>query len=646
MKIRAAESQDDVGFVLVQVTLALTVLLIAAAFALDLGLWFNVGTHAQRAADAASLAAVSELTTVEAATGDRFAAEAAAIDLAEQIAAQNGFDPGEPDVTIAVNFALGALGGDEVEVTITQDNLTMLLSNLVLDSVDARRAATAALNHCAAECAPKTVLPPGLNSLVDAGTGGDGYAPTIAGTKIFNIFHHSDDETLVCTDMITEDLCVVGGDSNFYPVEPYSGMLTNYTPKLAAIDKRVYFVVQEDDTVGLGCWDGDTHGRCVGFVSPWLIANYDVNPDKNGRTRVDGPDVVGTRLFMYGDDNGMYCYDTAIAGSCAGYPKNTALAGIHDAVPDAPPGFAGGIDNDQIQFDQELAPDNKIYLSLDEVPGATWVHCWDPGTNTACAGFGSVSTASQRPFLFVTFDANGNYNGVCAMAGKGGGDGTGHECWGLNGNPRGALMPFSFSKDTGEQPAWAVTTAGHTRTFFPDRKNNEALCWDWTSGAQCSIATSNWSDTAEYAYISDGDLCIYGLGHKGLLWSFSVDDGQFPCPAGGSASTTLQPCTCGDGVTTIWTTLVLTPDTDLDLFDTFVVTITYPDDTVFFTGDLAGGATTAIDLRSLNDEAPPPLYMNLRISGYVTEGQESVIFDTGNTPGVALLPGILPVLID
>ena len=640
-----SDTRSD-GYVLVQVALAISVLLISAAFAVDFGLWFNTGSHAQRAADAASIAAVAELTTVEDTTGDRVAAEAAAVTLAEKIAEQNGFDPADPKITVTVNFTTSALGADEAEVIIKEADLPTIFSHLVLSSVDSTRSATASLDHCDATCAPSFVLPPGVLGLVTAGTGGDGFAPTVAGTKIFNIFHHNDDETLVCTDMLTQATCVVGGDSSYYPIEAYSGMLTNYTPKLAAIDTKVYFIVQETNTVGLGCWDGDTHVACTGFANPWLLENYEANPDKNGRSRFDGPDVVGSRLFMYGDNNKMYCYDTSIAGAGAGYPKNTALAGVHDAAQVTPGTWVDGIDNDDMQFDQELAPDNKIYLTLDEVPGATWVHCWDPSTDAACAGFGSVSTASQRPFMFVTFDTNGNYNGICAMAGKGGGSGSGHECWDLSGNSQGALMPFGFDKDWGEQPAWGVTSAGHTRTFFPDRGNDRAECWDWAIGAQCAIAISNWSDTAEYAYISDGSLCIYGLGHKGKMWSFSIEDGQYPCPGGGSVNTTIEPCTCADGVTKIWTTLVLTPDTDLDLFDTFTITVSYPDGTVFFTGDLVGGTTTTIDLTPLNDESPPPSFMRLVVSGYVVAGQESIVFAAGNSPGVALLPGIIPILID
>jgi len=637
---------NERGYILIQATLVLTVLMIMAAFALDLGLWYNTGSREQRAADLGALPAVSELTRVEATTGSRSAAELAGTSVAREIATQNGFDPADPDVSVGVTFSVNAFGGDEAQVEITETDLTTIFAGLVVDQVDASRTASAALNSCGAVCAPSVLIPPGITTLVNAGTGGDGYEPTVAGTKIFNIFHHISGPTLVCTDMVTESLCDVGGNVNYYPHEAYSGMVTNYTPKLAAINTKVYFIVQTSGSVGLGCWDGNFHSTCTGFSNPFPLASYSANSDRDGKSRIDGPEVVGSRLFMYGDDNRMYCYDTASAGACSGYPKNTALSGVHDATPSGGGGIAGGINTDGMQFDMELAPSGRIYLDLDPADGTSSVHCWDTNTNAACSGFGAVHTTGQRPYMFLTFDTGGNVNGVCAFAGKGGGKpATGHECWDQSGNSRGALMPWTFTKDTGEQPAHGVTAQGHTRTFFPFRKSSKAECWDWTTNSQCAIAASNWSSlkTEEYAYVSDGGSCIYALGHTGFLYSFSIDDGQYPCSAGGGVNTTIAPCTCADGTTRIWTTLVLTPDTNLSLFDEFRVTLTYPDGTVYFTGNLVGGSTTAIDLRPLN-AGTPPAYMNLSLSGYVTAGQESVVFATGNKPGVALLPGVLPVL--
>lgn len=61
----------DGGYMLVFVAFLLPVLLIVAAFAVDYGHFTNSGDRAQRAADQASLAAVTEYVRVDRATGTR-----------------------------------------------------------------------------------------------------------------------------------------------------------------------------------------------------------------------------------------------------------------------------------------------------------------------------------------------------------------------------------------------------------------------------------------------------------------------------------------------------------------------------------------------------------------------------------------------
>lgn len=67
-----------------------------------------------------------------------------------------------------------------------------------------------------------------------------------------------------------------------------------------------------------------------------------------------------------------------------------------------------------------------------------------------------------------------------------------------------------------------------------------------------------------------------GLGHKENVWTFDIDTGLFPYPPSGAGADTIYPCSCADGVTNRWTSLVLTPDTNLSAFDKFEVTVTDP----------------------------------------------------------------------
>ena len=192
------------------------------------------------------------------------------------------------------------------------------------------------------------------------------------------------------------------------------------------------------------------------------LAPYDQNSEEDSRTRFHGPELVGSRLFMYGDDNSMHCYDTATAAWCPGYPLNTALAGVHD-MPLAGATFADGVDSDDgQQFDMLTLPDGRIFTTLTPADGATWIGCWNTATAGPCGGWPLTSTADGRPWLFAHYDTFGNINGVCARGGNRGGDevGQGHECFAFDGTSLGSPLPFNFetsgSNKAGQQSATVV----------------------------------------------------------------------------------------------------------------------------------------------------------------------------------------------
>lgn len=99
--------------------LLLTALLGIAALVVDLGSWQVEASNAQQAADAAALAGVVLLPD-----GD-----AAAIARARDVAAQNGFDDADPDVSVAVN----PLGQERLEVVITTTDVRQYFSQVVRD---------------------------------------------------------------------------------------------------------------------------------------------------------------------------------------------------------------------------------------------------------------------------------------------------------------------------------------------------------------------------------------------------------------------------------------------------------------------------------------------------------------------------------
>ena len=510
------------------------------------------------------------------------------------------------------------------------------------------------MGDCQATCDGDVVIPPPLGVMVDTDAGGDGYMAVRANNYLFNVYHHTSGNVLQCTDLLTNDECNPPGVN--YPVAPYPSMTTNYTPKIVPNGGKVYFIVQQPTQVGLGCWDSDIHALCAGFSSgPVVFANYKKNGSNNGGARVDGPELVGDRLFAYGDDNRMYCFNLQTNALCTGYPRATGLAGVHDmALAKNLDGFPGGVDANGVQFDMLVHPQtHKIYTVLGDTPdGNAWMGCFDPATGSACSDWPTtgVAVAGGRRLLFFRYPTNGTMstpNGICARAGKlGGGEGSGHQCFTLTGATSTFTLPYAFSNNWGEQEATGTTSAGHLVTYFPNRGDDRAECWDWTLGAACAVSPSNWSGTSDYGYWWDGGGCVLGLGHAGRVWSFKVDDGQMPCEGNSTGQGVLEACSCADGLHTVWTAIALSPETDLTDFTSFVVTVSRPDGSVFTQVDMLASGDTVIDLSALNQESPPPAYLTIVAHAVAVDGGGSGAWFTTNGPAVTMIGGSQATLIE
>jgi hypothetical protein len=635
----AHRPRRDRGYVLVLFAVASVVLIGMGALVVDVGSWYRAGASGQNAADAAALASVKELVDTLRSTNDETTAKAAATTVAQAVLTRNGIDP--KTATVSFTYANKVWTAD---VRITTAVKPMLGGIFRKGDTTIRRDAQAVAGGCQATC-PKVFLRAPLGTNVSAGTGGDGWQSVAAGGLFFNMYHH-DDGAMYCVNPATSGKC-----TSSYPQAPYSGMSTNYSSKLTPVGERVFFVVQQASTVGLGCWDATTHQRCTGFNSPFALAAYAKNGSNNASVRFDGPVAVGNRLFMLGDDLTIRCVDVSGANPavCSGYPKDspfTGQAGFSGTI-------ASGVDTPYgVQFDMALAGNDRMFLLVTGVGDAsgggnkvTRLACWNPATNAACSGFGVPSTARARNFLFMLRNSTGGVAGVCARAGNNGGgdDGTGHECFGTNGQSVGAIPGmFTFTKDT---RAGQQEVENSRYTVFPFRKSSSASCWDWAAtsaaspwGSPCSGFDSTWSETEDYAYWTDGSQCAYGLGHKGKLWSFEIATGVSPCGSVGMTAT-LLPCTCSDG-TAVWSTLALL-DVELSEFSSLVVTIRKPDGTIYFSGDLVALGTDSIDLSGLGAGTP---YVTIEIEGRAVNGNPAELF-MGQQPCFAMEAGVTPSLV-
>lgn len=646
MPARAGDRHRDAGMMVVLVALMLVVIMLMAAITLDVGLKHHRSSSAQRASDLAAMASVSELVRLKGTGMPLAQAERKAREVAEEVAAENGFDPDDADIVITTTFSKGPQGADRAKVDIQEVDLPLFFGRMFTDGMQVVRTSTATMSDCQAACPPVEIeLKQSFSTVVDTAVGGDGWQPQIAGNNIFNIYHHDSGEVLYCLNKLSNVAC---GPSGFYPVEPYAGMVTNYTPKLSPDGSKVYFIVQTDSSVGLGCWDGATHSTCPSFATPVQMAAYKKNGASHSVARLDGPEAVGQRLFMYGDDNRMYCWDRSSGSVCAGYPKATSLAGVHDmSLQNAGSGQAGGVKtNGGTQFDMLVHPDGRIFTALDSTgDGRTWLSCWDTASDARCSGWNDASTLSGRQTLFFRYSAAGVPTGVCARAAKSG-KGSGHACFTLSGASDGTAVTFAFDGKSGQQEASAPTSAGHYVTYFPMTGDDSAVCWDWTTGAACAIAPNNWSSTSDYAYLWDGGRCMIGLGHDGKMWSFGVDDGQFPCAGAPSGATArVVPCTCAGGLSQRWTAIVPTGTTEVSDFDSFTVSIRLPDGTLWGTFELTEMDNPVIELDALNQLSPMPSFIDIEITATAADGKSNEVFVLEQS-GVGLRSGRVPTLVE
>src|SRR4051794_27146082 len=114
---RRQRPRDERGFVIVYFAMCLTILMISAAFVVDLGGWYVKQKQLQKAADAAALAGVSFMPA-------NFAQAQSEAIIA---AAKNGADPlTNPDITVSVTSDPDYDG--RLDVTIKQRNVPRYFS--------------------------------------------------------------------------------------------------------------------------------------------------------------------------------------------------------------------------------------------------------------------------------------------------------------------------------------------------------------------------------------------------------------------------------------------------------------------------------------------------------------------------------------
>ena len=406
-------------------------------------------------------------------------------------------------------------------------------------------------------------IPPTVTAAnVNSATGGDGFRPIPYGNRIFNVYHHAGaggsptDVILSCTLKSTGNTCPG------YPIAPSAftgGPATSNWPHeyLDTATGEMWFPIHKTANGGFQCFDLDTATGC-GYVS---LTDVDApRPNVAGLlpTYIEGLHRLGGNLYGVSPE-GVHCMVLATEAPCAGQPYTFSgnAATNWSVAQHSGSGFVNGVNWGTESFDGRLY--YTVNYETGRFSGASQggrLACFDPATNSACAGWGTAKTLTDsvdwhtgfesgaQP-IFPKKNAAGVTTGVCVINWNSLNDaGTGApwhfvECWNNDGTT--TTDPPGMSGTTwlggASNRQWINAMVYEDRLFVAGHGNTTSsgdgglgLCYDYTAQAPCAGwgTTGNgrtfWGftnpESVDYAYASDGSGCLLALGHEGRLWTF------------------------------------------------------------------------------------------------------------------------------
>lgn len=592
------------------------VMVLSAAFAVDLTVATSRSRSFQSAADVAALTAARTLHE----TGSPAAARSAA---RESVRASGMTSPRVRVIATMVDAAT-------VRVEVIDPAMPLVFGRLVAQTMRIERSATATMTGCATACMLDLTIDPPSEIGRTADGSGDGYVPVVHGTRVYAMNHHAGatDRLLVCVDYASNDLSCPG-----YPVSV--GSYTNDISVPVVVDARdeLWYSHQTDDWWGLGCWSLRAHRSC-GTVR---LADLERGrADHERDTRGSNPILHGGRIFAMSDTFTMFCIDPATQTMCGGYPRQTGLAASAASGTIATDAFeANG--GRTWSIDHEVH-DGRAYMThMDRPSDAAYLHCFDLHAGAPCSSFasaismypvGSGDGAWEEPYVYLRPDGSGRVEAVCVH------DVRDEVCVRPDGSPTTSSVGLQGRLATGRV---RTELAVGTRSYFPIQDYSEVECWDWAAARSCgNRAFGGASDplsagrrTEDYGYARMGD-CIIGLGHTGYFYSFGLDLG--PCRSA-TRVVAVPNCTCLDGTIRLGTLSIADP-TALTELTSLVVELIGPDGTVLRHVDLVaeGGS---IDLASL--VAAGEVVADLRVSatwqaGIADRSPIEVEYDSSTRP--------------
>jgi hypothetical protein len=641
LKLRI-EADRERGAILVLTALVMMLLLFIAAFATDLGAWYRQGQEQQRAAD---VSALNGIQAYDRGVKTYFESLSPAASTWTDLSVAQSIDAERDGMIEAINTVLGLLEtggksftqspvevqlspppnnpGDQSIYTITADDGTLItitregngmsvvlsstgsqyFSNILREAPEIRRASTAVISNCNADCSRDIPLEPPFAGFAAAGQG-DGWRPLIGDNDRVWLVNHLWDQgfnggtgSVVCMDVKEQAIC-----SDWAPL---TRSLFGANRPADLIDnsrnKIFYPGINRSDswTFQIGCVNTDVRSDC---------ATTSIGGGWGG-----GPWMVDDDIWAVSADGLMYCIEPDNIGTgspfCSGYSsgKQTAAYGVVG---------------------------NGIYVAGDVIGSKiimyhasyrVW-HCWDTATDASCGPLqnGSTLSAGYDGSKFIRYNTSGQPQALCfaiESIGAGFSDFMTHECLNENNTLESNPVPNLYMRAPNDW-GWSnggQWTEGYTwngeRMYMSFWPSNRINCYDWTTQNTCSPIDAVAFDGGHidfYTFDALNENCIVALGDVSKFYTFNPETGLV-C-TGSTVTTTIIPCSCDDGVNTRYGVLELPSEIGLVLNSASAVVNDLAGNELLVVPDLLAGS---VDLSAIDSTLYPTVELIITVDSKV-----------------------------
>lgn len=371
---------------------------------------------------------------------------------------------------------------------------------------------------------------------------GDGYVPTVLGSRIYNMFHHREGLVVVCHNTNLTD-CGYAEETNH---------ISTQNPVLVPFNNKLYFPAQEMAGAGthnivIGCFNIATSSFCPDYAvldATNYVSSAAASPLNNFHAGISGLAEINGRLYTIGVDGSgnerIYCALPTATGAvaCPGFvPVDIGL--------DVTPG------NMWFLMARLEASGNRLLFGVNGTTTPNyWLGCFDTTTLGQCGGWPSLmfdSGVDNHMWIRVgskmcTYDGPEyrpvapppNFDVRCYESANGSATAVPAN---FMSQPRPALA-FLFNPVTNENSSWSAWEPSYIGTkiyfsastfmSFPD-SYAMLYCYDTSIPGVCNGwgGDNGWQEGSSGGNYF-GTNILYGVGQQGSCLYGIMDNGTPP----------------------------------------------------------------------------------------------------------------------